>query len=63
VLDLGKIEIKGKARGPEMQIIETGRIEKSSAARITLRELKNLETDILNFSNKNPVIQSKKETP
>lgn len=47
VLDLGRIEIKGSPRGPETQIIETGKIESSTITHLLLRQLRELEAELL----------------
>lgn len=55
VLDLGRIEIKGAARGPEMQIIETGKIDSATVTHVLLREIRELESELLGTTpNRSP---------
>ncbi len=47
VIDLGKFEVKGKVRGPEIQLIDPNQMSKDSAGSIVAWQLKKLEEKAL----------------
>jgi len=47
VIDLGKMEVRGKVRGPEVQLIDPSEMKEKSAQRLTQMQLSQLEKDLL----------------
>lgn len=47
VIDLGTLEVQGKLRGPEIQLIESNQMGAEALLKLSRVELKKLETELL----------------
>lgn len=47
VIDLGTLEVRGKARGPEIQLIESNRVSQEAMNRFSRKQLSEMETALL----------------
>ena len=47
VLDLGKTEVKGKVRGPDLNVIESGQVSQTTLSRVAISQLEELERKYL----------------
>jgi hypothetical protein len=47
VIDLGTLEVQGKLRGPEIQLIESNQMGSEALLKLSRVELKKLETELL----------------
>lgn len=47
VIDVGKFEIQGNMRGPEVQYIDPDRVDAVAAGRLFQQQLKEMETELL----------------
>jgi|LakMenEpi03Aug12_release.lakeMendotaPanAssembly.Ray.scaffolds.fasta_scaffold1700808_2 hypothetical protein len=47
VIDLGTLEVQGKLRGPEIQLIESNQMGAEALLKLSRLELKKLETELL----------------
>lgn len=47
VIDLGKVLIQGKMRGPEVQVIESDRMGHEAAGQFMQFQLRNMEKELL----------------
>lgn len=59
VLDLGKLEVKGKVRGPDLSIVESETISERTISNVSINQLEELELKIL----KEPFKAEKKNEP
>lgn len=58
VIDLGSLKIEGAARGPEIHMIDAGRLGKTTAERFALDELARLERQLLTESADTPLVSA-----
>lgn len=47
IIDLGKLEIEGKIRGPEVHVIDSSRISSQSAGQLVRWQIETLERELL----------------
>jgi len=60
VVDLGSLKVEGAARGPEVRLIDAGRLDGTTAERLVFDELADVESRLLGLS---PALPSKSATP
>lgn len=59
VIDLGKMEVRGKIRGPEVQVIDADTMKDKTAKRYAQSQLQSMEESLLRHT---PPTASRKES-
>jgi hypothetical protein len=53
VIDLGSLKVEGAARGPDIRLIDTARLDDATAEGLALGELSNIEKRLLGLPTPN----------
>lgn len=60
VIDLGRLKVEGAARGPEVRLIDGGRLDATTSERLVFGELEGVERRLLGLETAEPPVKTAK---